>query len=289
LYDATRPDWVEFLQICNAGLSDQLVYEMAHPPAQSRARQLRLVRAFRRGTFGTVREIIAPAAPEFPEIFRAFGVEDMALLLAVDATFHGCCICVPIRARKFAPRTRHVWRQVAAHVTAGFRIRRTLAALTGSDPTRGAEAVLSSSGRVEHAVGVAQSLHARESIRNALIRIDAARAAHADDEVRAVELWTALFAGRWSLVEHFESDGRRYFLAFRNDPKVARSRSLTPRERQVVTYSAMGRSNKLIAYELGLSPSTVAKHLERARQKLGGRWTLEALAALPGGHAGLAD
>jgi DNA-binding CsgD family transcriptional regulator len=57
----------------------------------------------------------------------------------------------------------------------------------------------------------------------------------------------------------------------------------------VVTYSAMGRSNKLIAYELGLSPSTVAKHLERARQKLGGRWTLEALAALPGGHAGLAD
>jgi DNA-binding CsgD family transcriptional regulator len=55
---------------------------------------------------------------------------------------------------------------------------------------------------------------------------------------------------------------------------------LTDRERQVFTYAAMGQSNKLIAYSLGLAVSTVAAHLERARRKLGGGASLKALQAL---------
>jgi DNA-binding CsgD family transcriptional regulator len=44
---------------------------------------------------------------------------------------------------------------------------------------------------------------------------------------------------------------------------------LTPREKQVCARAAQGHSNKLIAHELGLSTSTVATFLGRAKRRLG--------------------
>ena len=84
-----------------------------------------------------------------------------------------------------------------------------------------------------------------------------------------VELWRALISGRWSVVEHFERDGKRYYLAHKNDPELAADRALTPRERQVFGYAELGHSDKLIAYSLGLSLSTVSTLLSSARRKLG--------------------
>ena len=43
---------------------------------------------------------------------------------------------------------------------------------------------------------------------------------------------------------------------------------LTRRECQVAGYAALGHSNKLIAYELGLAPGTVAYYLATAGGKL---------------------
>ena len=76
------------------------------------------------------------------------------------------------------------------------------------------------------------------------------------------------FDGRWSLLDHFDSDGRRFVVAHRNDARVADVRGLTLRERQVLAYAGLGHSNKVIAYELGLSTSTVSTHLARARKKM---------------------
>jgi DNA-binding NarL/FixJ family response regulator len=81
-------------------------------------------------------------------------------------------------------------------------------------------------------------------------------------------VWRGLVAGRWSLVEQVDTDGRRYLIAHRNDPTTPDLRALTSRERQVVGYADLGHSNKLIAYELGLSPSTVGVQLKRGRAKL---------------------
>ena len=50
---------------------------------------------------------------------------------------------------------------------------------------------------------------------------------------------------------------------------LAPDRALTPRERQVLGYAELGHSNKLIAYSLGLAPSTVATVLGKARKKIG--------------------
>ena len=86
---------------------------------------------------------------------------------------------------------------------------------------------------------------------------------------RAVARWRALVDARWSLVDHFESDGKRFVLAQRNDPSVGPLALLTPRERQVVALAAMGHANKMIGYELGISVSTAGVLLSRAARKLG--------------------
>jgi DNA-binding NarL/FixJ family response regulator len=128
--------------------------------------------------------------------------------------------------------------------------------------------VLSPNGKLEHATGPAERRPAREALRDALVRIDKARAER-DDAQRSVELWRGLVAGRWSLVEHFERDGKRYYLAHKNDPELGKDRALTDRERLALGYAELGYSNKLVAYALGLSSSTVSTLLARARKKLG--------------------
>lgn len=64
----------------------------------------------------------------------------------------------------------------------------------------------------------------------------------------ALDLWQALFEGRWSIVEQVESDGKRVILARRNEPGVSDPRSLTPGERDVLAYAALGHSNKYVAF-----------------------------------------
>ena len=121
---------------------------------------------------------------------------------------------------------------------------------------------------------------AREALRDAVRRIDRARGKmRRADPGHAVEEWRGLVAARWSLVEHFESDGRRYLVARRNDPDAAGPDSLTRRERQVLGYATLGHSNKLIAYELGISASTVGVLLLRAARKLKAHGRAEVIAA----------
>jgi DNA-binding CsgD family transcriptional regulator len=117
---------------------------------------------------------------------------------------------------------------------------------------------------------------AKEVLRAAARAIDGARLRmRREDPDGAFDLWKALVAGRWSLVDSFESDGRRYLLARRNDPRAPARAPLTEREAQVAVHAALGHSNKRIGYEVGLSTSTVGAHLAAAQRKLGVRSRLE--------------
>jgi DNA-binding NarL/FixJ family response regulator len=82
-------------------------------------------------------------------------------------------------------------------------------------------------------------------------------------------MWRALVDGRWSLVDGFDSDGKRFVVARRNEPCAVALHTLTSRETHVASLAARGHSNKLIAYELGLSEATIATHVARAKSKLG--------------------
>lgn len=157
--------------------------------------------------------------------------------------------------------------RVSSHLAAGFRLRRRLGAAPRMD---NAEAILGPSGRVEHATGVAKLRDAREELSEAAARIDRLRVStRKRDPQRALEEWKALVRARWSLVDHFEADGKRYLLAQRNDPEVGPVALLSTRERQVVALAAIGHANKMIGYELGISVSTAGVLLSRAAKKIG--------------------
>jgi DNA-binding NarL/FixJ family response regulator len=131
------------------------------------------------------------------------------------------------------------------------------------------EAVLLPSGKIEHATGEAKQATAAQALRDAAIAIDRARNLRQKDPVTATELWKGLADGTWSLVDRFDTDGKRYLIAMRNEPAGARVAALSLREAQVVALVALGRSQKLIAYELGLSEATVSRDTASAMSKLG--------------------
>ena len=85
---------------------------------------------------------------------------------------------------------------------------------------------------------------------------------------KALEVWQGLVDGRWSLVEHFDSDGKRFILAHKNPEGVLDPRGLTSMEARVSALAARGYGNKLIAYHLGMTEGTASSHLARAMAKL---------------------
>lgn len=164
-------------------------------------------------------------------------------------------------------RERRHWHQAMSHVSAGLRLRRLMAA-AGTDLVP--EAILDSSGHIHDASGPASSTSARESLRAAVQRIERARTRLGRSQPeQAMESWRALVDGRWSLVDRFDSDGKRFVVALKNDQDILDPRGLSDREEQVAERIGLGRSTKEIAYELGLSLSAVSMAVGSARRKLG--------------------
>lgn len=164
-------------------------------------------------------------------------------------------------------RTCALWGMVAAHVAAGLQLRAHLAEW-GSLPV---EAVLTSSGRVEHAEGVSRdSPGLRDELRQRVLNRDRARCSSSRlDPLEALTLWPDLVDGRLSLLDRFEADGRRFVIAVRNSPDWRDPRALSPRECEVVRLVREGLSNKEIAGELGSSTSAVGTQVSCALAKLG--------------------
>jgi DNA-binding CsgD family transcriptional regulator len=85
----------------------------------------------------------------------------------------------------------------------------------------------------------------------------------------AREAWRALVSGRWSLVESFESDGRRYLLARENPPDKVRDAALTALEMHALLLRAGGASYKWMAYELEISTAATHRLVQSGLKKLG--------------------
>ena len=168
-------------------------------------------------------------------------------------------------------RVARRWSRIAGHLHSALRLRLALSETAPIDSAR-AEAILAPSGRPLHATEPAQA--ALEVLRVAAVTMDRARTARSEAD-EGIELWPAMVAGRWSIVEQFDSDGRRYLVALENEPDCPDPRALTERERQVVHFAAIGCSDKSIAYTLGLAPSRVGSYLSSARRKLGVRSRVE--------------
>jgi DNA-binding CsgD family transcriptional regulator len=282
VYETPGRAHIRFGEIVSDGVGEALPRSLFVLPPGAVVDRLQLAALYYRHAFGSISETTGRMIPGYMQVLRSTGVEELAFLNAMELDGRGFVICLPDRARVFSAHARYVWRRVAAHLVTARRLQGALAeaaTVSRHGAVAAAEAILTPTGRVEHATGQARSRRSRLALTEALRRVDAARS-RAISPARAVELWQGLVDGKWSVAEHFERDGRRYYLAVRNEPALAAVHALSPRERQVIAYAARGQSDKLIAYTLGLSAHTVAKLLERARLKLAGRAPWRAVTAL---------
>lgn len=256
LIDASPAELVHARRLVAGGKQTLIEDLHTHPQPLEAALQ-----AARAGGLGDLR-----ARGPFAEFLRAMDARDYLAFRTIETGGKGVAISAgQVRERTIDRRTQQLWARVAAHIGAARRLR---AALT--PPDHAVEAVLTPSGRLEHAEGGATTV--REALRTAVRRQERARGRQRrTDPDGATEAWTALVSGRWSLVDRFERDGRRYIVARANAHALPDPRGLTERERGVVHLAALGKHNKLSAYELGISASTVASHLSSAMKKLGAR------------------
>lgn len=195
--------------------------------------------------------------------------QDSFGLVAHTGDGWGLVLAVPLlQPQRMGKTERNRWSKIAAHLAAGLRLRQRL---DGLDLNAGnVEAIMTPNGCLEHAQDTAKSLTVRERLRTAVQQKDRARTSTQRQDVdAALALWEGLVAGRWSLIDHFDSDQRRYVVAIKNDPGTPDPRGLSLRERQIAEFFGLGRQPKEIAYILGLSASTVANTLTRTQNKLG--------------------
>ncbi len=197
-----------------------------------------------------------------------------------DGVDHGLLIVAPsTTALQLPAQPSPVVRALGQHVSTGLRLQRAVSGAALDDPT--VEAIFDGKGTVQHVAGLARSPSHRARLQQEVLRRAAAPELGASGAEPVsnggAEAWQAVVAGRWSLVDRFDTDSRRFVLAYRNPPGVLDPRRLTPREEHVATLAALGRSNKEIGDSLGISDSTVATQLSAALVKLG----LESRALLP--------
>ena len=212
--------------------------------------------------------------PHMQRFVHRFGMYDSIWITAAEPSGRG----VGFHAGR--PRIEWVsaadkrrWGRVAAHLSTAVRLRHALR--NRANPTyagEAGEAVLDPEGRIHEASGDARSPVARELLKRAVLALERSRGPlRRTDPDASLVARKALVAGRWSLVDRIELDGRRYVLARENSPRAQGPDALSTRERQVVAYAKLGHHNKLIAYELGVADSTVRVLLARAAAKLGVR------------------
>jgi len=219
---------------------------------------LRLALGDGRPLFGTLSERLFAALPDHEGIFldtTGRAIPDCLYLVAPSGT--GACVALGAalaQRRSTSAAERERFARLAAHLGAGLRLRESLAA-------------------GESARGVLRAaVRSRE------------QAQPRREENAALALWRDLIAGRWSLVDRFDSDGKSFVVAHQSDPKLGDPRALTAREREIAEHVGLGRSNKEIGYELGLSIAAISNAVASASRKLGlrGRSELASFFA-PGG------
>lgn len=217
---------------------------------------------------------------QYPELhdrlLRSVGSKDVLALVALDSDLHGIVILVPtplpISINRAAQKR---WLTIVSHIAAADRMRRALG-LANNERLIPLSALSSELAAAELASPVASPApEAAPCLRDAAMTADRSRQNPEPSGPRAPEVLRGVVDGRWSLVDWFDSDGRRFYLARPNGPNFSDPRALTAREREVALSAARGDSGKLTSYQLGISPTRVSALLRSAMRKLGAKTPAE--------------
>jgi hypothetical protein len=126
------------------------------------------------------------------------------------------------------------------------------------------------------------------ALRRLALEIDRACAElHDDDADRAPFLWQSLVSGGFIVCDRFQSAGRTFLIARRQDARFDK-RAITGRVRQVLVKRALGYPLKVIAHDLGIATSTASRELKRGLDALGMKCPSELPAAAAIGETPLA-
>jgi len=215
-------------------------------------------------TFSSVAESLGPAARQYlPANGDSQPICDMIGLMAQDGEGYAVDLFAPSRTvERTTSGERETWKRIGTHFAAALRIRRRL----GQAPS----ALFRATGRLADATGLTGGVDRRETLRQAVLARERARGPlRRRDPEEALSVWKGLVAGRWSLVDRWDTDRSRFIAVVENAPRAPDPRSLTEREHAVANYAALGASNKEIAYILGIATSTVGVLLKLAVRKLG--------------------
>jgi DNA-binding CsgD family transcriptional regulator len=262
-YDASDPNRFQFSNPVvldgSAGFYDFLVQGMARftPDMLARTFRSRHPVGFGR-TLGVIDE-------ESDRMFRRLDTADSFGINGIDASKIGCFVCLGAERTKLSMQEILIFQRLAYHMASAFRIRRRLHERQ-QHPLDDWEALVDPDGRLVEARGQAADPRDRTALTRAARSRELARSRGTDEPT---ERWRPRVSGRWTLIDAFSKAGRRYIVARENEVTAPGLDSLTAREQQVVASAAAGRSNKEIAYELGISFATVRVLLGRACARLG--------------------
>ncbi|HEX5656088.1 MAG TPA: LuxR C-terminal-related transcriptional regulator [Polyangiales bacterium] len=95
------------------------------------------------------------------------------------------------------------------------------------------------------------------------------------EQADALTHWNELAGGGYVLLDHVDSDQRRYVVAYKLGDPQPRSQTLNARERHVLERILLGARNKSIASELGVSSAHITGISQRALAKIGARSTAD--------------
>jgi DNA-binding CsgD family transcriptional regulator len=210
---------------------------------------------------------LEPDQRAFMASFRqSVGVKDLVGIVVHPAP--GVVLVLSCGFDRRVMPTRHersLLSQIGLHLESAYRLRSRPEVVKGTLTLKGANALWTSDAHPEGAIA-----EQARRIEHSLTK--KGRGQHEG----ALDLWTALIAGRYSLVSRGGAGTRRY-LVLENTPHSQPMRALTEREVDVLSLSARGIPTKLVSYGLGLATSTVSSTLARAASKLGLSTRLELL------------
>lgn len=194
----------------------------------------------------------------------AFGACDLLTILAMDASGIGVIVAINLAAAAKAKARRSIrLAQLAAHVLGAYKLRE-------QEPTE-EEAVFQASGAVVHANDAVRASGALGDLTSAVRALRALRLSGTND-ARELEGFTSRVDATWSVVAEIEDGAEQWVVAKRNPPAtIPLPETLSLRERQVLSLVLLGRTPKVVAYELGIAHSTVRVLVSRALAKVGAK------------------
>jgi len=238
------------------------------------------IRTFYRGVMCELQEVYTGGNTEYLARMQSRGIHDALMINGLDPSGIGLVHYLFSHEKiELSQEMRLACERLAVHVASAYRLLRRLAELDAAS-IDSAAAVFSSRGKLEDLREPLARNHV-DDLKRALSERDWARGpARTEQPHKALGRWKALVQGRWTLIDHFERDGKHYVIAQENSPEARAPVKLSEREQQVADLAALGRSNKVIAYELGIAHSTVRVLLGRACARLGAHTRSELIARL---------